>query len=200
MRSEFGLLDKLRSNPVPPPAPAGWDGEKVVYPNWPSNKTVQSRSVKPGNCTEREIPLHERHGTRGTIQITGIITISVSKGFTVGNSVTFGARGELSPVPTIFTIGGNAEKQRQWSTVDTTAFIGPVPANKYGAFVTNAWTNRKTGHVFTSVIGGGGTWGPYMIDTLDEKQYGDMTWVDGLISICARTKIPPKRCLGGDFL
>ncbi|CAA9965414.1 hypothetical protein PTMSG1_08773 [Pyrenophora teres f. maculata] len=220
-RSEFDLLEKLRNSPELPPAPAGWDGEKVVPPKvWDYKKIVQSRSVETGNRTTRDIPMHERHGKRKITTIAiprnsnrflgwdvpmsnvakGLVTISVSRGFSAANSVSFGVRGELSPIPTIFSLGGSAEVGRTWTTTDTNTFIGPVPEGKYGAFVSNPWTTRITGDIWVGTIGGGGTITPYQIDKLESKQYGELSWVDGLISICAKPEFPLTRCLGGGLV
>jgi len=83
-----------------------------------------------------------------------------------------------------------------WSTSQTQQFSADVPAGKYGAFVTNAWTNRASGNVWTGSIGGEGSLSYYQADSFEDKNYGDMTWVDGVISLCVGDTFPLKRCIG----
>jgi hypothetical protein len=85
---------------------------------------------------------------------------------------------------------------QSWQTSQTQAFNAEVPAGKYGAFVTNAWTNRESGNIWEGTIGGEGTLTYYQADSFEEKKYGDMSWVDGAISLCTGDSFPLKRCVG----
>lgn len=83
-----------------------------------------------------------------------------------------------------------------WTTTQTQTFSGEVPEGKYGAFVTNAWTNRASGNVWTGTLGGEGSLSYYQADSFDGKAYGDMSWVDGVITLCTGDTFPLKRCIG----
>lgn len=85
---------------------------------------------------------------------------------------------------------------KTWTTSQTQTFSSEVEKGKYGAFVTNAWTNRESGNVWEGTIGGEGSLTYYQADSFEDKKYGDMSWVDGVISLCVGDTFPLKRCLG----
>jgi hypothetical protein len=37
---------------------------------------------------------------------------------------------------------------------------------------------------------------PYQADSFEEKSYGDLKWVNGVIGLCTGDEFPLKRCLG----
>lgn len=83
-----------------------------------------------------------------------------------------------------------------WETSQSQEFSAEVPAGKYGAFVTNAWTNRESGNVWEGTIGGEGSLTYYQADSFESKNYGDLSWVDGVISLCTGDTFPLNRCVG----
>ncbi len=83
-----------------------------------------------------------------------------------------------------------------WQTSQSQGFSAVVPEGKYGAFVTNAWTTRESGNVWQGTIGGEGTLTYYQADSFDSRSYGDLSWVDGHITLCTGDSFPLKRCIG----
>jgi hypothetical protein len=45
-------------------------------------------------------------------------------------------------------------------------------------------------------IGEDGGLTSYQADSFDDRSYGNLAWVDGVISLCTGTEFPLKRCLG----
>lgn len=81
-------------------------------------------------------------------------------------------------------------------TTQTQQFSVVVPEGLYGAFVTNAWTNRATGNIWEGSIGGEGTLTRYQADSFENRTYGDMSWVNGVVKLCKGETYPLPRCIG----
>lgn len=99
-------------------------------------------------------------------------------------------------VETFLSASVSVDYSTSWGTSQTQQFSAEVPAGKYGAFVTNAWTNRESGNVWQGTVGGDGTLSYYQADSYDSRTYGDLSWVDGVIDLCVRDTFPLQRCLG----
>lgn len=116
------------------------------------------------------------------------------------NSISISQSAEFTLVKDFLQATTTINYQASWQTTQTQTFSSTVPEGKYGAFVTNAWTNRKSGNVWEGTIGGAGTLTYYQADSFVDKKYGDLSWVDGTISLCVGNTFPLKRCLGSGTL
>lgn len=90
----------------------------------------------------------------------------------------------------------SVDYSQSWQTTQTQTFTATVPEGKYGAFVTNPWTDRASGNVWSGTIGGEGELSYYQADSFTSKQYDSMEWVDGVTSLCVGDTVPLPRCLG----
>lgn len=123
-------------------------------------------------------------------------TISVSTGFSIANSISVGSSISLGPIEKFLTASASIDYTKTWTTTQTQMFSGSVPQGKFGAFVSNPWTNRKSGTIFQGRVGSEGTLTNYQADSFDSKGFDTMQWVDGVISLCIGDSFPLKRCLG----
>ena len=124
----------------------------------------------------------------------------ITTGYTMTNSISVSQSAQVTLVKDFLQATTSISYTASWATTQTQMFSSSVPAGKYGAFVTNAWTNRKSGNVWEGTIGGDGTLTYYQADSFEDKKYGDMSWVDGTISLCTGDTFPLKRCLGDGTL
>ncbi|KAF2714592.1 hypothetical protein K504DRAFT_528891 [Pleomassaria siparia CBS 279.74] len=127
-------------------------------------------------------------------------TITVTSGFQVSNSISVGASETFTLVKDFLEASVRVDYTTSWTSSQTQGFTATVPAGKYGAYVSNAWTNRQSGIVFRGVIGQDSSPSYYQGDSFENKQYGSMAWVDGVISLCTGDAFPLKRCLGDGTL
>lgn len=116
------------------------------------------------------------------------------------NSISVSQSAQITLIKDFFSATTTINYQASWQTTQTQQFSSTVPEGKYGAFVTNAWTNRRSGNVWEGTIGGEGTLSYYQADSFEDKRYGDLSWVDGTISLCTGDTFPLKRCLGDGTL
>lgn len=123
-------------------------------------------------------------------------TISVSSGYSISNSISVGTSTSFTLVKDFLESSLSIDYSRSWSSSQSQEFTAEVPSGQYGAFVSNPWTNRQSGKVFEGVIGSEGTLTEYQADSFDNKAFGDLSWVDGVISLCVGDAIPLRRCLG----
>lgn len=112
------------------------------------------------------------------------------------NTISVSQSAQITLVKDFFSATTTIDYSHAWQTTQTQQFAAPVPEGKYGAFVTNAWTNRESGNVWEGIIGGEGTLSYYQADSFENKRYGDLEWVDGVISLCVGDTFPLKRCVG----
>ncbi|RMZ72239.1 celp effector like [Pyrenophora seminiperda CCB06] len=214
-REDFAELEAARNSDKMPPAPAGHDDKLITYTGKDNKPTFNGNETD--DSPRQPLSLHKR-GTNTIIlpkpntrflgwdvQMSAVVkgaptTISVSQGFTIGNSITVGVSSMLTIVKDYLSVTMSTDYSRSWSSIQTQTFMAPVPAGKYGAFVSNAWTTRASGNVWTGTVGGGGDIVPYQADSFSPKQYGDMSWVDGVISLCIKDTFPMPRCLGAGTL
>lgn len=127
-------------------------------------------------------------------------TISVASGYNIANSITVGSSSILTIVKDFLQVSLNIDYGRSWTTLQSQTFSAVVPQGKFGALVSNPWTNRQSGNVFTGEIGTEGSLSYYQADSFESKGYDNLKWVDGVISLCTGDTYPLKRCMGGGTL
>lgn len=199
-RSQFEELQALRESGVVPPAPGYLD---------PTLTTVMGeelKNVSSSNLSKRAatiiIPNPPSDFLGWDTQMSAVVkgaptTITVTSGYSLANGITVGAGVDWTLIKDYLTISASTDYTRTWTSTSTQAFMAQVPANKYGAFVSNAYTHRESGNVWMGTIGSSGTLTPYQADSFKNKDYDGLSWVDGVISLCTGDTFPLKRCLGG---
>ncbi|KZM18980.1 uncharacterized protein EKO05_0011314 [Ascochyta rabiei] len=197
-RSDFDEVDMLRKSGVAPPKPGYLDdtlitltGDEIVK----SNATVQKRG------TLLIVPNPHSRFLGWDVQTSAVVkgaptTITISTGYSVTNSISVGSSASFSFLKGFLSATVNIDYSKSWQTTQTQQFNAEVPAGKYGAFVTNAWTNRESGNIWEGTIGGAGRLTYYQADSFENKRYGDLGWVDGVITLCTGVTFPLRRCIG----
>jgi hypothetical protein len=122
--------------------------------------------------------------------------IGIAQGISIGNSISVGSSATFSLVKDFLDWSVSVDYSHTWTTTQTQSFNGKVPEGKYGAFVSNAWTNRESGNVWEGEIGGEGSLSYYQADSFEDKSFGDLSWVDGVIAVCLGDTPDLPRCLG----
>ncbi|KAL1797065.1 hypothetical protein ACET3X_005605 [Alternaria dauci] len=195
-RSDFEELEAARKSGVVPPKPA-----YLLDNHFSGNETDLQPSKHDKRETSIIIPNPNSRFLGWDVQVSQVTrgaptTIAVAAGFTVGNSISVGMSSTLTLVKDFLQVAMSVDYTQSWSTTQTQTFTATVPEGKYGAFVTNPWTDRASGNVWTGTIGGDGELSYYQADSFTSKQYDTMEWVDGVTGLCIGDTVPLPRCLG----
>ncbi|USP82772.1 hypothetical protein yc1106_10046 [Curvularia clavata] len=126
--------------------------------------------------------------------------ITISSGFTIGNSVSVKVGTDLTLVENFMSVSMDVTQSWETSETQTETFFVDVPEGKFGCWVHQAWTNRQYGKVWKGKVGSAGEVDEWFADSFEPKTYGQMAWVNGYFSPCFQDTFPMKRCHGeGDL-
>lgn len=169
-------------------------------------------NVTSGHLSKRDvsvvIPGKQERFVGWDVQVSQIIKggpgtkITISSGFTIGNSVSVKVGTDLSIVSEFLTVGMSMDVTQSWETSETQTetFFVDVPEGKFGCWVHQAWTTRQHGTVWKGKVGSAGEVDEWYADSFQPKSYGKMAWVDGYFSPCFQDEFPMKRCHGDGTL
>jgi len=207
-RQDLADLEAARNSTKLPPAPAGLNSSLITYTGKDNKPSFTGNATDPPQMPLRKrdintiiLPNPVNRFLGWDVQMSAVVkgaptTISVAQGYTIGNSISVGVSSSLTLITDFLSVSMNVDYSESWQSSQTQTFSADVPVGKYGAFVSNAWTNRASGNIWTGTIGGGGEIVPYQADSFESKQFGDLAWVDGVISLCVQDTFPLPRCLG----
>lgn len=127
----------------------------------------------------------------------GSATISVTRGHQISNSITVGGNVGLSVDE--LSVGLKFDWQKTWTTIDTTLFSYTLPAGQYGVVISQPWTHRIVGTIYTSCSTDNWKKTPFTGNSHSSQTYGNMNWVTGVFRLCASTKYPIPYCEGSGY-
>lgn len=197
-RTEFAELDAARKSATAPPRPGYLDNTLFTYSGNGTN-TSSSRNTK--RDTTLIIPGANSRFLGWDVQMSQVVkgaptSISVSSGYSISNTISVGVSSQFSLIKDFLSVSMSIDYSQSWQSTQSQQFQVSVPEGKYGAFVSNPWTNRASGNIWTGTIGGDGSLTYYQADSFEAKKFDTMEWVDGVISLCTGDTFPLKRCLG----
>jgi hypothetical protein len=209
-RSEFEALNADIKAGVVPPKPSYLDANLITYSGNETLQALQGNGRVQKRATELVIPGEGSRFLGWDVQMSAIVKggpgsgtrISVAQGYSIANSIAVGTSTSMAVAADFLTATMTIDYTETWTTTNTQdqTLMADVPTDKYGCFVTNAWTNRAQGDIWSGSIGGDGSLSHYQADSFESKQYGDLAWVNGVIQLCIKDTIPLTRCLGeGEF-
>ncbi|KAL1594356.1 hypothetical protein SLS60_010116 [Paraconiothyrium brasiliense] len=202
-RADLDELEAFHKNGTVPPMPGYLNSNLITTtsPNAINNTQKEGPSVQKRAGSVIIIPSPDSRFLGWDVQMSQVTKgaptrITVSTGYDISNSISVGTSATLTLVKDFLTASYSIDYSQSWTSSQSQQFSGEVPAGKYGAFVSNPWTNRKSGNVFEGRVGSEGTLTSYQADSFDDKAFGQMQWVDGVISLCFGDTFPLPRCLG----
>ena len=121
----------------------------------------ESSAILPRDSVQLIIPNPASRFLGWDVQMSAVVngaptSISVSSGYSVANSISVGASATFGIVKDFLSTSLSVNYDQSWTSTETQQFQASVPAGKYGAFVSNPWTNRASGNVFEGTIGSEG--------------------------------------------
>jgi hypothetical protein len=199
-RSDFTELEAARKSGTAPPKPSHLDDTLITYSG---NQTLPStnQTLEKRDETTIIIPGPKSRFLGWDVQMSQVVkgaptSISVTSGYSISNTISVGTSSQLTLIKDFLSVSMSVDYSQSWQSTQSQVFQVSVPEGKYGAFVSNPWTNRASGNVWTGTIGGEGVLTAYQADSFEAKKFDTMEWVDGVISLCTGDTFPLKRCLG----
>jgi hypothetical protein len=197
-RTDFAELEAARNSIIAPPKPGYLIETLTTYTVNETNKSSQRLSKRDATLI---MPNPKSRFLGWDIQMSQVVkgaptSISVSSGYSISNTISVSTSSQFSLVKDFLSVSMSVDYSQSWQSTQTQTFQVSVPEGKYGAFVSNPWTNRASGNVWSGTIGGEGSLTAYQADSFESKKFDNMEWVDGVISLCVGDTFPLKRCLG----
>ncbi|OLN87204.1 hypothetical protein CCHL11_03713 [Colletotrichum chlorophyti] len=126
------------------------------------------------------------------------VTIAIARGYQVTNSITVGGEAGISAEG--LSAGLKIDFQRQWTTIDTTTVTYTVPTGYYGVVISQPWTHRIFGNVYTSCTTSNYVKSAFQGNTHTSQTYaGGLQWVTGVFRLCASKSYPIPYCEGSGY-
>lgn len=202
-RSGLQELEAARNSGIAPPMPGSLDD--TLYTILGNKTSTPVDQLKKRDGVTIIIPGADSRFLGWDTLMSPIVKgaptqITVGSGYSISNSISVSVSADITLVKDFLSASASTDYSQSWTSSQTQQFSASVPAGKYGAFVSNAWTNRKTGNVWQGAIGGAGSLTHYQADSFASKGYGDLNWVDGVISLCTGDSFPLHMCLGSGTL
>jgi hypothetical protein len=197
-RTDFLELKAARNSAITPPKPGNLNEALITYIGNETNEYAQRLTKRD---TTLIMPNPNIRFLGWDVQMSQVVkgaptSISVSSGYSISNTISVGTSSQLTLVKDFLSVSMSINYSQSWQSTQTQTFQASVPDGKYGAFVSNPWTTRASGNVWTGTIGGEGSLMAYQADSFESRNFDTMEWVDGVISLCVSDTFPFKRCLG----
>ncbi|KAK6585807.1 hypothetical protein PZA11_000864 [Diplocarpon coronariae] len=171
-----------------------------------SNYTRDHRLEKRGCKGRRVFILEQDKSIVGTdVPMSGVVngqnkaTVSVTKGYSVSNEINVSVNAQWKVTKIFLEASFSTSYTRTWSSQHAAAYTFEVPKGKYGVVVSNPLITRRTGRVGNGCIGHQ-TSATFEADELSSMAMGEMSWVQGAISLCTGDTYPVPKCSGEGFL
>jgi hypothetical protein len=127
--------------------------------------------------------------------------VSVSSGYTVGNSISVSAGLDLSLIKDKLGSSVGIDYTRTWSTQTVVTVKGTVANGYSGVMITKPIKTRKSGRVLKGCLGSQTQEGTFAADSYEDGSYSGVKWVSGAITMCTKKEFPLSRCTGsGNFV
>ncbi|KAM0433267.1 hypothetical protein ACHAPT_004141 [Fusarium lateritium] len=129
------------------------------------------------------------------------ITVSVTSGYSVSNSVSVSGSADWTAVKDKLGLSFGIDYSRTWTSSATINIAAKVADGYSGVMVTKPIKTRKYGRVMKGCIGSQAETGTFSADSFEEKEYAGIKWVSGAITLCSKKEFPLSRCTGsGNFV
>ncbi|KAF2846448.1 hypothetical protein T440DRAFT_471890 [Plenodomus tracheiphilus IPT5] len=199
-RSDLEELEAARNAAVVPPKPGQLDHTLFTLSGSETNISSDKLSKRGGDTII--VPNPKSRFLGWDILMSAVVkgaptNVAVTSGHSISNSISVGVSAEFALIKDFLSASTSIDYGTTWESSQSQQFSADVPAGKFGAFVSNAWTNRESGNIWSGTIGESGDLTYYQADSFDDSEnYGDLSWVDGVISLCTGDSLPLSRCLG----
>ncbi|KAG9228705.1 hypothetical protein BJ875DRAFT_525668 [Amylocarpus encephaloides] len=127
-------------------------------------------------------------------------SVSVSQGYSVANSVSVTSNTQVTLVKDFLQSSLLIAYARIWTTSYNAAYTYSIQPGKKGVIVSNPYTRRESGHVYSGCIGDPTGNDYYQADSYNSQSYGGMDWIEGVIHLCTGDAYPLPMCTGSGLI
>ncbi|CAI0654096.1 unnamed protein product [Colletotrichum noveboracense] len=128
----------------------------------------------------------------------GTATVSVAKGYSVGNSVSLSSTANAAFAKVALSISLSVNYAQRWTTSDSQTLSFTVPEGQHGLVVSQPLVRRVTGRLLTG-CSHRPTSASFTSDTYTDQSFGNLDFVKGVIRLCNSTVYPVPYCNGQGF-
>ncbi|RAL05417.1 uncharacterized protein BO80DRAFT_461276 [Aspergillus ibericus CBS 121593] len=182
----------------------------TTYPPLINTTTTPSNHTKRSSSTELIIELPSLSFLGWDIAMSTVThanqadaTIAIAAGQMLADSIAIGESADLTLVKDFLSTSYSLTYTHTVTSTLTGTVTMTIPANKWGAIVSNPLTHRKRGYVFTGEPGNG-QFEYYQADSFESASYsysaGTLAWVKGVVTTCLGDGYPLPRCEGSGVL
>ncbi|KAF2443218.1 hypothetical protein P171DRAFT_57742 [Karstenula rhodostoma CBS 690.94] len=178
-RTDLDELEAFHKNGTVPPTPGYLNSNLITKSGSTTTNILQrdSGAIQKRGSSTIVIPNPDSRFLGWDVQMSQVVsgaptTITVSTGYDISNSISVGTSVSVSTIESFLSASTSTDYSQSWTSSQSQQFAGEVPAGKYGAFVSNPWTNRRSGNVFQGRVGREGTLTGYQADSFEEKAFG----------------------------
>ncbi|RSM16234.1 hypothetical protein BHE90_008475 [Fusarium euwallaceae] len=173
-------------------------------------KTPSSNSLEKRQCDLTTAVITDRSETfvDWDVQMSPVIigtgdgiTVSVTSGYSVSNSVSVSGGADWTVVKDKLGLSFGVDYSRTWTSSASINIAAKVADGYSGVMITKPIKTRKYGRVLKGCIGSQTESGTFSADSFEEKEYAGIKWVSGAITLCSKKEFPLSRCTGsGNFV
>ncbi|RSL77791.1 hypothetical protein CEP51_008775 [Fusarium floridanum] len=173
-------------------------------------KTPSSNSIEKRQCDLTTAVITDRSETfvDWDVQMSPVIigtgdgiTVSVTSGYSVSNSVSVSGGADWTVVKDKLGLSFGVDYSRTWTSSASINIAAKVADGYSGVMITKPIKTRKYGRVLKGCIGSQTESGTFSADSFEEKEYAGIKWVSGAITLCSKKEFPLSRCTGsGNFV
>ncbi|RGP79289.1 hypothetical protein FLONG3_2593 [Fusarium longipes] len=165
----------------------------------PDKNAIQRRDCK--SSTEIQV-LSDKEFVNWDVAMSPVIsslggskaTVSVTNGYTIGNSVKVGASVSIPVIKDILTASMSVDYTETWSSSQQQSLSFTVPEGQHGIIVSQPYVRRIQGNVIDGCTGEAKE--EFVSDSYESQTYGDLQWVKGIIRLCSSETYPIPFCNG----
>lgn len=163
------------------------------------DKSCDKHSVFSVRPTERYINWDVPMSSVVRAPANSSASVSVSSGYWIGNSLRVSSSRNLEDVKLFIVKSLGVAYDKSWTTTFSAGYSYTIPKGRYGAIVSNPLTTKHSGYLDIGCIGRT-TRTEYSFESYNSKDFAQMKWVDGVISLCLGDTYPLPKCLGNGTL
>ncbi|KAK2630000.1 hypothetical protein QTJ16_000820 [Diplocarpon rosae] len=196
LTSQYDIADHQTDPALLVPAAAGHEQDSThasPLAKRSCNDQLVFTLVDEKNITGTDVPLSS------VVNGQNKATVAVTQGYEVSNEIRVSATTTFQSVKLFLEATFSTSYTRTWKSHYAAAYTFEVPRGMYGAVVSNPVITRRSGFVQTGCIGQQ-TRESFQADELWSMATGDMSWVQGAISLCSGETYPLPMCSGDGYL
>lgn len=161
------------------------------------DESSETQVISDTTFTNWDVPMSPIIGAQG-----GSATVAVSDGYSIANRLHIDSSGTIKTALKAILQAASAYKETNmdttWTSTQSSSLTFQVPDGQYGLVVSQPLVRRVQGNIFSGCTDSW-TQEEFTLDSYTSQSYGDLSWVQGVITLCNSTTYPVPYCNGEGF-